>query len=92
MKATRGNHGGFVLTRPASELTPLDVINAIDPLRRICKCPLGLPEHQDRLCALHSHMDAAMATVEKALSAVTIEGLLAKADKPTPRCGCSRSA
>ena len=38
----RGLGGGFVLARAIDDLTLLDVINAVDPLKRITRCPLAL--------------------------------------------------
>ena len=35
----RGLHGGFVLTKEPSELSILEVIDAVDPMKRIRKCP-----------------------------------------------------
>ena len=42
VEGQRGLYGGFVLSRSLDELTILDVINAVDPLKRINRCPLGL--------------------------------------------------
>ena len=51
--ATRGANGGYALARPASELTMLDVIEAIEgPWRSPCAtCDLSRGEH--RPCAPH---------------------------------------
>lgn len=74
----RGRHGGFTLARPARELSVLAVIAAVDPLPRIHRCPLGLPEHEDRLCALHRRVDREMQRVEAAFAATTFADLLAE--------------
>ena len=42
VEGQRGLYGGFVMSRSLDELTILDVINAVDPLKRINRCPLGL--------------------------------------------------
>ena len=60
----RGPNGGFALTRTPEKITILDVVNAVDPIKRITKCPLGNPEHL-RLCPLHRRLDDALALVEK---------------------------
>lgn len=62
----RGPNGGFTLKRKATEISILDVINAVDPLKRIEECPLGLPEHTT-LCPLHAELDAAIEHVECSL-------------------------
>src|SRR5438445_10033236 len=45
----RGRGGGFQSVRPASELTVLEVVTAVDPLKRIRTCPLGLKAHGTNL-------------------------------------------
>ena len=74
----RGLGGGFTLGRPAEELSVLDVVNAVDPLRRIAACPLGKREHQLHLCPLHRRLDAAIASVEAAFAATTIAEIIAE--------------
>jgi Rrf2 family protein len=76
----RGINGGFVLARPAAELTLLDVVRVCDPTRRIACCPLNVPEHARRLCALHQHLDTAAALVEDALQRSTVADLLQPAE------------
>ena len=75
--STRGRTGGFVLSRPPSEVTILEIVTAVDPIQRICKCPLDLPEHKDQLCALHSRVDDALAHVEKAFERSSLADILA---------------
>ena len=82
----RGPSGGFCLARPASEITVLNVINAVDPIRRISTCPLGIPSHGPQLCRLHRRLDDAIATVESALAASTLADMV---DRPGPRAECS---
>lgn len=69
----RGLGGGFSLARPASQITALDVINAVDPIKRIEKCPLGLDEHRDQLCPLHRRIDQMIAAVEATFRSTTID-------------------
>jgi len=63
LRSRRGLGGGFVLARGAEAVTALDVVNAVDPIRRIRQCPLGFPAHARQLCALHRRMDAALADI-----------------------------
>jgi len=71
----RGPNGGFVLARPASQITVLDAVNAVDPIRRIHKCPLNNPEHAN-LCPLHRSLDDALAHLEETLRTTTLAGVL----------------
>ena len=75
--AQRGRRGGFLLTRPAEEINVLDVITAVDPLRRIKHCPLGIKAHGTMLCPLHRKLDDAIRSVEEAFASTTIAELLA---------------
>jgi Rrf2 family protein len=79
----RGLHGGFTLSATPDRLTVFDVVQAVDPLRRITSCPLGLKGHVN-LCPLHRRLDNAMGLVEKALRESTIAELLAE---PNPKKG-----
>jgi Rrf2 family protein len=74
--AQRGRGGGFILRRPPSAITVLDVINAVDPLRRIKQCPLGLKSHSTTLCPLHRKLDDAIRQVEEAFASTTVGELV----------------
>lgn len=76
--ARRGLHGGYVLARPLDVLTVLDVVNAVDPLRRIDHCPLGLDAHRGTLCSLHKRLDEGVAIIEAYFRQSTIARLLAE--------------
>jgi len=77
VESTRGRTGGFVLARAPGQTTILEIVNAVDPIERICRCPLDLPEHADRLCGLHQRMDDALAHVEEAFHGCTLGDILA---------------
>ena len=77
VQTQRGVGGGLSLARPPAELTILDVVNAVDPIKRVLTCPLKLPNHGVHLCPLHKRMDAAIATVETAFRATTLAEVLA---------------
>jgi len=82
----RGLGGGFKLAKPAAELTVLEVVNAVDPIRRIEKCPLDLESHGGILCPLHKRLDEAMEHVERSFAGTTIAELLAQPGRSTPFC------
>ena len=82
----RGLNGGFTLNHNPSELTVLDVVSAVDPIRRIHECPLDLPNHVHALCPLHKRLDDAAAEVERAFGATTIAEVLAVPAPRKPLC------
>jgi Rrf2 family protein len=86
VSSQRGLHGGFTLGRPMDQLSVLDVINAVDPIRRIERCPLGLASHGTNLCPLHRRLDHAIATVEKEFGDCTVAMLLAEPTRSKPLC------
>jgi len=86
VRSQRGVGGGVTLARRPAELTILDVVNAVEPIRRIKKCPLGLKTHGVRLCPLHRRMDAALAAVEEAFAATTLAEILAEPSDTPPLC------
>jgi Rrf2 family protein len=72
----RGLNGGYRLAVSPEILNVLEVVNAVDPPRRIERCPLGLPEHREHLCPLHIRIAEAFASLEKAFAETTIQELL----------------
>lgn len=86
VQSQRGLGGGITLTRKASELTILQIINAVEPLQRILTCPLKLSSHGIRLCSLHRRLDDALAGVEKAFSQTTLAEILDEPNDSPPLC------
>ncbi|MFT5527394.1 MAG: Rrf2 family nitric oxide-sensitive transcriptional repressor [Pirellulaceae bacterium] len=82
----RGLHGGFVLTRPPTELTIWEVVDAVEPFKRIRECPLGISSHGGTLCPLHRRLDNAMGMVEESFRQSTIADLLSQPGSVTPLC------
>jgi len=80
-----GPGGGYELTHAISKLTILDVINTVEPIARIKKCPLGLKGHTN-LCPLHTELDKAYEATEKAFASVTIQDLLESTSPIVPLC------
>lgn len=82
----RGLHGGFVLARDARELTIWDVVEVVEPLKRIRECPLGIQSHGDRLCPLHRRLDKALETIEEQFRRTTVAEVLSQPGNVTPLC------
>jgi Rrf2 family protein len=82
----RGVGGGVRLTSNPKELTILDVVNAVDPIERIRKCPLGLSSHGFHLCPLHRRLDNALESVETAFAETTLAEVLAEPSESVPLC------
>ena len=82
----RGIGGGVSLVSAPSELTILDIVNAVEPIQRIKTCPLELKSHGTQLCALHSRMDASLRNMEEAFAATTLAELLLERNPSAPLC------
>jgi Rrf2 family transcriptional regulator, nitric oxide-sensitive transcriptional repressor len=72
----RGLHGGFRLARATNQLCVYDIVQAVDPIQRITKCPLDLPQHSKNLCKLHQRMDDTLAQVELVFRQTTFAEVL----------------
>jgi Rrf2 family nitric oxide-sensitive transcriptional repressor len=88
----RGLYGGFTLVSSPKELTIYAVVQAVDPIRRITECPLGLEGHGSNLCPLHRGLDNAMLAVETAFRKLTIHHLLNQPQSTRPLCAFPRHA
>lgn len=86
VQSKRGIGGGIALVKSPSDLTILDVVNAVEPIARIRQCPLGLKTHGVRLCPLHRRMDSALAMVEEAFRQTTLAEVLAEPSDSHPLC------
>lgn len=86
VQSKRGIGGGVALVKSPSELTILEVVNAVEPIARIRQCPLGLKTHGIRLCPLHKRMDHALAMVETAFRDTTLAEVLAEPTDSPPLC------
>lgn len=80
-----GRGGGVRLTRPAEGISVLDVVDAIDPVKRIRRCPLGLTGHE-KLCPMHRQLDEAAARVQDVFARTRIVDLLADQMGAVPFC------
>ena len=74
-----GRSGGFLLSRSPEALSILDVVDAVDPMRRIEHCPLNPRISHSQLCPLHRQLDAAIAKVREAFASCKVSDLLSSA-------------
>ncbi len=88
----RGRHGGFQLTGDPEQLTILEVVNAVEPIRRINHCPLNLGSHGDELCPLHKQLDKTIELVEQQFASTPVSALLGTEDTVEPLCEFPASA
>ncbi|HEY3323409.1 MAG TPA: Rrf2 family transcriptional regulator [Planctomycetota bacterium] len=82
VSSQRGLGGGFSLTKPASEITVYEIVQAVDPIQRIRSCPLKLEAHAECLCHLHQRLDDAIAHVEKSFRETNVGELIASRGLP----------
>jgi len=87
----RGVGGGYKLARHASEISMLDIIDAIDPIRRIEMCPLGLDNH-GVLCPMHRRLDEASRMLIGMFEGTSLQDLLTEAGANRPLCDESMTA
>lgn len=76
VRSQRGRRGGVALGRPASALTILQIVQAVDPEQPVESCPLDRADHNAGLCPLHQQIENARKMIEKVYAECTIEALL----------------
>jgi Rrf2 family transcriptional regulator, nitric oxide-sensitive transcriptional repressor len=86
VSSQRGVGGGFTLARPGSEVTVLQIVEAVEPLQRIRTCPLGIQEHGIALCPLHSKLDQALESIEASFGSTRLADLVAPGASLHPLC------
>lgn len=86
VRSFRGPNGGFILARDAHAITLLDIVNAVDPIRRVdahhLDDPINAPLRPARRC-----LDDALTQIEERFRDITLETIIATnnhaADGPT---------
>ncbi|HEU5077657.1 MAG TPA: Rrf2 family transcriptional regulator [Opitutaceae bacterium] len=91
VRSQRGLGGGFQLAVDPTQITVLEVINAIDPLERIHTCPLGLEAHGTNLCPLHCGLNEVAEQMEAAFAKTKVSDLL-NGDSPSIPLGIKLKA
>lgn len=82
IESQRGPSGGFWLSRPADKITLLEIVDCFEPIQRITKCPIDLPEHKHQLCPLHIAMDELAAVARERLGRTTLAAVMDKSVVP----------
>ncbi len=82
----RGVKGGNTLVSSPEEITILTIVDAVEPIKRIERCPLELAAHGVRLCPLHRRVDNAIEQMRKALAESTLAEMLAEPSESVPLC------
>ena len=75
-----------MLTADPRELTIWDVVDAVEPIKRIRACPLGIQSHGPSLCPLHRRLDNALETIELLFRGTTVADVLSQPGSATPLC------
>lgn len=91
VESRRGAGGGFKLAKSPDRMNVLEVVNAVDPIKRIHECPLELESHGANLCPLHKRLDEATAHIENSFASTTIAELLRQPGQSTPFCEASEN-
>ncbi len=86
VSAQRGSNGGYRLNRDPRALSVLEVVNCVDPVRRIKQCPVMQKEAGSKLCGLHQLLDDELADTERRYKTTTIYELLHSASEVPPLC------
>ena len=92
LHSQRGLGGGFMLARSPGQLTMWEVVQAVDPLKRIRECPLAFEAHDAQLCPLHEQLDTAIAAIEKMFTACKISKLIDPTNPSSPLCAYAPGA
>ena len=84
VQSQRGLGGGFRIARPIAEISALDIVDAVDGPPPPGGCPLGIPSHRGKRCALHRTVEQALAQSRDALALASLAELLHCDDCPAP--------
>ena len=76
VKSRRGVGGGIRLLNAPEEISILAVVNAVEPIKRIETCPLGIQAHGNQLCPLHAKVDGALQMIEDSFGNTTLADVI----------------
>jgi Rrf2 family protein len=76
LRSSKGPTGGFCLRVPATELSLLNIVDAVDGLVDFERCPAGMAECNDQApCGMHDSWKALRNRIMEYLERTTIEDL-----------------
>jgi Rrf2 family protein len=76
VSSQRGLGGGFSLIADPKEISVYEIVQTVDPIRRILRCPLSLAHHKDNLCELHTRLNETIEFTERTFRETTVADLL----------------
>jgi len=91
----RGKQGGFVLRKHPAEVSLFDIVNAVNPMVHLTKCPLTADDNCPRhgfdftaegvnLCPLHNAISGLTQQIEQQFRGLTLQGFLQGYDGTRP--------
>jgi Rrf2 family protein len=89
LHSTKGPHGGFYLLVPASRLTLMDIIDAIDGRNFFDNCYItgercNFDNPDDRVCVLHHDLRMEKVHLERFFSLKTVEAIVSQPGDDQP--------
>lgn len=76
LRSSKGPTGGFCLRMPASQISMLSIVDAVDGLADFERCPAGMSECNDQApCGMHDSWKAMRGRIMEYLERTTIEDL-----------------
>ncbi|MBX3379108.1 MAG: Rrf2 family transcriptional regulator [Phycisphaeraceae bacterium] len=79
VRSFRGPHGGFSLARGSETISLLEIVNAVEPIRRPESGPVEEPLRA-AYRAVHQCLDGAVAQIERTFRQTTLSSVLACGD------------
>ena len=84
VRSWRGIRGGVALAREPTAISVLDVMDAVDPIERLKRCPPGCIAHGVGLCPMHSRVDSILAMCEDVFRPLSLADVLADQTRKRP--------
>lgn len=77
---------GWSCGRPTDQITLIQVMDQVAPIKRITTCPMGYAEHGVNLCMLHRTLDNALGALQAAFQRMTLQHILMEPQSNKPLC------